>query len=121
MSGPGLASDHARVAGVASGDADARRIVELARAGDAAAQAALARYCRRLASALATVINVVDPGVIVLGGGLSQVDEIYSALPSLLGDYVFSDRCDTPVVRNRHGDASGVRGAAWLWPAREAG
>ena len=68
-----------------------------------------------------TVINIVDPDIIVLGGGLSQVDELYPALPPLLAEYVFSDRCDTPVVRNRHGDASGVRGAAWLWPAREAG
>ncbi len=67
------------------------------------------------------MINVVDPDVVVLGGGLSQVDELYAALPPLLGEYVFSDRCDTPVVRNRHGDSSGVRGAAWLWPAREAG
>ena len=121
LSGPGLAADHARLAAAAPADVDARRIVALARAGDAQAQAALDRYCRRLASALATVINVVDPDVIVLGGGLSQVDELYPALPPLLGEYVFSDRCDTPVVRNRHGDASGVRGAAWLWPAREAG
>ena len=121
VSGPALAADHARVAVAASADVDARRIVALARTGDAQALATLARYCRRLASALATVINVVDPDVVVLGGGLSQVDELYAALPPLLGEYVFSDRCDTPVVRNRHGDASGVRGAAWLWPAREAG
>jgi len=122
VSGPALlAADHARVAVAASADVDARRIVALARTGDAQASATLARYCRRLASALATVINVVDPEVVVLGGGLSQVDELYAALPPLLGEYVFSDRCDTPVVRNRHGDSSGVRGAAWLWPAREAG
>jgi fructokinase len=74
------------------------------------------RYERRMARALASVINVVDPDVVVLGGGLSQVDEIYPALPRLFGE-VFSDRCDTLVVKNRHGDASGVRGAAWLWPA----
>jgi len=120
VSGPALATDHARVA-AASAALDARRIVALARAGDAQARAAFDRYCRRLASALATVINIVDPDVIVLGGGLSQVDELYPALPPLLGEYVFSDRCDTPVVRNLHGDSSGVRGAAWLWPAREAG
>jgi len=120
VSGPALAADHARVA-AASAALDARRIVALARAGDAQARAAFDRYCRRLASALATVINIVDPDVIVLGGGLSQVDELYPALPPLLGEYVFSDRCDTPVVRNLHGDSSGVRGAAWLWPAREAG
>jgi len=120
VSGPALAADHARVA-AASAALDARRIVTLARAGDAQARAAFDRYCRRLASALATVINIVDPDVIVLGGGLSQVDELYPALPPLLAEYVFSDRCDTPVVRNLHGDSSGVRGAAWLWPAREAG
>ena len=120
VSGPALATDHARVA-AASAALDARRIVALVRAGDAQARAAFDRYCRRLASALATVINIVDPDVIVLGGGLSQVDELYPALPPLLAEYVFSDRCDTPVVRNRHGDSSGVRGAAWLWPAREAG
>jgi fructokinase len=120
VSGPGMAADHARVAGPSSG-IDARRIVALASAGDAAAAATLERYARRLASALATMINVVDPDVVVLGGGVSQVDELYAALPRLLGEYVFSDRCDTPVLRNRHGDASGVRGAAWLWPAREAG
>jgi len=120
VSGPALATDHARVA-AALAALDARRIVALARAGDAQARAAFDRYCRRLASALATVINIVDPDVIVLGGGLSQVDELYPALPPLLAEYVFSDRCDTPVVRNRHGDSSGVRGAAWLWPAREAG
>ena len=120
VSGPALAADHARVA-AASAALDARRIVALARAGDAQARAAFDRYCRRLASALATVINIVDPDVIVLGGGLSQVDELYPALPPLLAEYVFSDRCDTPVVRNLHGDSSGVRGAAWLWPAREAG
>jgi len=120
VSGPALAADHARVA-AASAALDARRIVALARAGDAQARAAFDRYCRRLASALATVINIVDPDVIVLGGGLSQVDELYPALPPLLAEYVFSDRCDTPVVHNLHGDSSGVRGAAWLWPAREAG
>ena len=119
--GPPLAADHPRAAAAASAEVDARRIAALARAGDAQALATLARYCRRLASALATVINIVDPEVVVLGGGLSQVDELYAALPPLLGEYVFSDRCDTPVVRNRHGDSSGVRGAAWLWPAREAG
>jgi fructokinase len=66
------------------------------------------------------VINIVDPDVIVLGGGLSQIDELYPALPPLLAEYLFSDRCDTPVLRNGHGDSSGVRGAAWLWPPRSA-
>jgi len=116
ISGPGLAADHARLAPAGAPAPDARRVAERARAGDPAAQAALSRWCRRLASALAVVINIVDPDVVVLGGGLSQIDELYPALPPLLADYVFSDRCDTPVVKNRHGDASGVRGAAWLWP-----
>ncbi len=117
LSGPGLAADHARAGAVA---ADAAAIAALARAGGAQAVATLARYARRLASALATVINVVDPDVIVLGGGLSKIDALYATLPSLLEAFVFSDRCTTPIVANRHGDASGVRGAAWLWPA-EAG
>ena len=117
LSGPGLAADHAGAGAVA---ADAAAIAALARTGDAAAAATLARYARRLASALATVINVVDPDVIVLGGGLSKIDALYAAVPPLLEAFVFSDRCATPIVANRHGDASGVRGAAWLWPAAEA-
>ncbi|MGZ5215400.1 MAG: ROK family protein [Caldimonas sp.] len=117
VSGPGLAADHARAAPAASADADARRIVELAQGGDPLAAATLERFHRRLASALATVINVVDPDVVVLGGGLSRIDSIYVEVPALLAAFVFSDRCTTPILRNRHGDASGVRGAAWLWPA----
>jgi len=120
LSGPGLAADYARATSTPPG-ADAKRIVDLARGGDVEARAALARYCQRLASGLATVINIADPDVIVLGGGLSKIEELYAALPPLLEQVVFSDRCDTPVVANRHGDASGVRGAAWLWPAAEPG
>lgn len=115
LSGPGLAADHAR-ASSATAEADAERIVALARGGDPRAEATMARFHRRLASALATVINVVDPDVIVLGGGLSRIDELYVEVPALLATYVFSDRCTTPIVMNRHGDSSGVRGAAWLWP-----
>ncbi len=116
LSGPGLARDHAL--GRATGG-DAYGVVALARDGDAGAKATLARYAHRLASALGSVVNVLDPDVIVLGGGLSNVEELYGALASLLPTHVFSDRCTTPVVRNRHGDSSGVRGAAWLWPAVE--
>jgi fructokinase len=101
----------------AAASPDARQVAVLARQGDAHAQAALARYANRLAGALATVINVLDPDLVVLGGGVSNLDELYGALPALLERHVFSDRCTTRVVKNRHGDSSGVRGAAWLWPA----
>jgi fructokinase len=90
-------------------------IVAGAGAGDAEAEAALARYEDRMARALATIINVVDPDVIVLGGGLSNTDRLYANVPRLWDPFVFSDRVDTRLVRALHGDASGVRGAAWLW------
>ncbi len=111
LSGPGLARDHALATGAPRG-ADA--IVAAAAAGDAGAQASLARYEDRLARALAHVINVVDPHVIVLGGGLSNVERLYANVPRLWGRHVFSDRVDTKLVRNAHGDSSGVRGAARL-------
>ncbi|MEO8526272.1 MAG: ROK family protein [Caldimonas sp.] len=114
LSGPALAADHARGKAVSI---DAQAIVALARGGDPVAMATMARFCNRLACALATVVNVIDPDVIVLGGGLSNIDELYGEVATLLPGHVFSDRCTTPVVRNRHGDSSGVRGAAWLWPA----
>lgn len=121
LSGPGLAADHLRQGATDSANAiDARAIAAIARAGESVAQATLARYSRRLARALASVINVLDPDVIVLGGGMSNIDELYGALATLLPEHVFSDRCTTPVVRHRHGDSSGVRGAAWLWPASSA-
>ena len=82
--------------------------------GDASSTAALDRYCDRLARALASVINVIDPHVIVLGGGLSNVSRLYDDVPRIWGRYVFSDRVDTRLVPPRHGDSSGVRGAAWL-------
>jgi len=119
LSGPGLAADHARLAAATPADVDARQIVALARAGDAQAKATLDRYCRRLASALATVINVVDPHAIVLGGGVSNIDRLYDQVPRLWGRFVFSDHVATTLVRARHGDSSGVRGAAWLWSAGE--
>ena len=134
LSGPGLAADHARAqaagrgpdGGAAQGHRDpavapdAARIAALAAAGEPAAVATLERYAGRLAGALATVINVVDPDVIVLGGGISNVTTIYPLVAARLPQHVFSDRCTTPVVPNHHGDASGVRGAAWLWPAAAA-
>jgi fructokinase len=111
LSGPGLERDHAR----ATGDRrEADAIVAAAEAGDAGAQATLARYEERLSRALAHVINVVDPDVIVLGGGLSNASRLYANVPRLWGAHVFSDRVDTKLARNAHGDSSGVRGAAWL-------
>ena len=86
-----------------------------ATAGDAACAATLDRYEARLARALANVINILDPEVIVLGGGLSNIDRLYANVPRLWGAQVFSDTVATRLVKHRHGDSSGVRGAAWLW------
>jgi fructokinase len=94
----------------------AAEIAAAAEAGDAAAGAALDRHTDRLARGLASVINVLDPEVIVLGGGLSNLPHLYTAVPGLLGRYLFSDGVATRLVPPRHGDSSGVRGAAWLWP-----
>jgi predicted NBD/HSP70 family sugar kinase len=116
VSGPGLVADHRREAPHASPDLDAAAVVALAHAGDAAACAAMARFYDRLAGALATVINVLDPDVVVLGGGLSNIEPLCAEVAARLPAHVFSDAVTTPVVRNRHGDSSGVRGAAWLWP-----
>jgi fructokinase len=113
LSGPGLAHDHAAHTGEAL---DAAAIAAGADAGDAAACATLDRYADRMARALAGIINVLDPDIIVLGGGISNIDRLYRAVPQRWGEYVFSDRVDTRLVRAQHGDSSGVRGAAWLWP-----
>jgi fructokinase len=113
LSGPALARDYQP----APGDVDAADISARARSGDKAADACLARYEDRMARALANVINVVDPHVIVLGGGLSNIDRLYENVPRLWAPHVFSDRVATRLVRARHGDSSGVRGAAWLWNA----
>jgi fructokinase len=113
LSGPGLAATFASIAGRR---ADAAAIAALAASGDPAADRALEIYENRLARALASIINVLDPDVIVLGGGLSNISRLYRRVPPLLQPFVFSDSADTPVVAARHGDSSGVRGAAWLWP-----
>lgn len=112
LSGPGLSGDHRRVTGE---ERSALDISTAARAGDAGCQASLARYFDRLARALAHVINILDPQVIVLGGGLSGLDGLLEAVPRLWRPHVFSDRVETRLVKNLHGDSSGVRGAAWLW------
>ena len=116
VSGPGLTADHRRSAPDAAASLDAAAIAALARAGDADARATMARFYERLACALATVINVLDPDVVVLGGGLSNIEPLCDEVRARLPAHVFSDAVATPVVRNRHGDSSGVRGAAWLWP-----
>ena len=112
LSGPGLSADHAHVAG---GRLAADEIAARAGAGESACEATLARYVARLARALATVINVVDPDVIVLGGGLSNLARLYDHVPRLWGAHVFSDAVRTRLLPPAHGDSSGVRGAAWLW------
>jgi fructokinase len=113
LSGPGLARDHRAATGR---DWDASVIDEAARGGDDAAEAALGRYEMRMARGLAAIINVIDPEVIVLGGGMSNLTRLYANVPRLWSAFVFSDRVDTRLVPPKHGDASGVRGAAWLWP-----
>lgn len=112
LSGPGLAADHERAGGERL---DAEAIALRAAAGDAACEATLARYESRLARALAVVVNIVDPDVIVLGGGLSKLARLYDRVPALWGPHVFSDEVRTRLLPPVHGDSGGVRGAAWLW------
>ena len=112
LSGPGFAADHVRYGGE---DLPAHEIAQLAAAGYGPCSVTLARYEERLARALAGVINLLDPDVIVLGGGLSNIARLYDSVPRLWPRYVFSDRIDTKLVPPQHGDSSGVRGAAWLW------
>ena len=94
----------------------AHDIAAAAAGGEAQAAAALSTYVRRLAKALATVVNMLDPDVVVLGGGLSNIDALYTRVPAEWTHWIFSDRVDTRLARARYGDSSGVRGAAWLWP-----
>lgn len=113
LSGPGLAADHLSHGGV---EMDA---VQIAAATTAACEASMQRYERRLARSLAGVINILDPDVVVLAGGLSNIERLYRNVPLLWREHVFSDQVDTRLVKSLHGDSSGVRGAAWLWPAGE--
>jgi len=116
LSGPGLALEHRQRTGQAL---DAAAIAARAGAGDPEAEATLDRYEDRMARALASIVNVVDPDVIVLGGGLSNLARLYDRVPARWGAWVFSDRVDTRLVPPKHGDSSGVRGAAWLWAPGE--
>jgi fructokinase len=125
-SGTGFELDYRTATGV---ERKAAEIIDLKRAGDPKARATYDRYVDRLARSLALVIDIIDPDVFVLGGGMSNVDELYDDLPLLLrsrtnlyegdGKLVFSDSVETPIRKARHGDSSGVRGAAFLW--RETG
>ncbi|MDR3528978.1 MAG: ROK family protein [Rhodopila sp.] len=112
VAGPSLARDCD-----GPGALDASGLPGRAAAGDRAAAEALFRHADRLARGLAVVINLLDPDAIVLGGGLSNMDHLYTELPRLIPTHAFSDVIATPILRNKHGDSSGVRGAAWLWPA----
>ncbi len=112
LSGPGLAADHARHTGQTL---TAEAIAQHAEQGDSACEAALRRYEDRLGRALAGVINILDPQVIVLGGGLSNLQRLYRNLPERCAPHVFSDSLATRFLPPQHGDSSGVRGAAWLW------
>ena len=109
LSGPGLART--------CDTPDAATVEARAHANDPLAAAALARHADRLARGLAVIVNILDPDVIVLGGGLSNMPHLYRDVPARLAHHVFSDVATTPILRNHHGDSSGVRGAAWLWPA----
>jgi fructokinase len=115
ISGTGLARDHA---GVTGKQLSGPEIVAAAEAGDADAEASMVRLESRIGRALASVVNLLDPDVIVIGGGLSKLDRIYTNVPALIAEHLFGGGAlATPVLKAMHGDASGVRGAAWLWPA----
>ena len=115
LSGPNLKADHARSLGLDIESApSSSQIAELAEAGDAAALATMERYEDRLGRSLATIINVLDPDVIVLGGGVSNIERLYRTVPEATRPHVFGDKFNTKIVKNVHGDSSGVRGAAWL-------
>ena len=116
LSGPALVSSYQKIGGtLTSAKAIATAAIE-----DAQAQFILARYVNHLARALAQVINILDPDVIVLGGGLSNIELLYERVPDLWHLYIFSDQVGTVLKRNHHGDSGGVRGAAWLWDSQKS-
>ena len=114
LSGPGFAKDHQDYNNL---DVliSAEEIISLVNDGNKSALASLHRYEERLAKSLASIINVIDPDVIVLGGGMSNIQSLYQNVPKLWDQYIFSDHVETKLVPPKHGDSSGVRGAAWLW------
>ena len=114
ISGTGFREDYERATGVRL---DGEAIVERARQGERAASGALDRYVDRLGRALAVICDILDPDVIVFGGGMSNTDELYARVPPVVAGYAFSDVFVTPIRPAKYGDSSGVRGAAWLWPA----
>ena len=116
LSGPGLQRDFFQTTGR---DCHPIEIDRLGKRGDQMADAVLTRYEHRLARGLAHVVNLIDPEIIVLGGGLSNLERLYEIVPNLWSQWVFSDRVDTKLVKAKYGDSSGVRGAAWLWPLIE--
>jgi len=116
ISGTGFATDYQRLSGNALRGHEIMRLVD---EQDAVAELAISRYELRLAKSLAHVVNILDPDVIVLGGGMSNVERLYQTVPVLLRNWVFGGECETPIRKALHGDSSGVRGAAWLWPQGE--
>lgn len=113
ISGTGFMADYAALSGESCKGAEViRRLSQ----GDLIAEQTMANYEQRLAKALGQVVNMLDPDVIVLGGGMSNVDRLYQTVPALMRSWVFGGECDTPIRKAMHGDSSGVRGAAWLWP-----
>jgi fructokinase len=117
VSGTGFARDYARASGTSR---NAQEIIEALQGGDATAGGVFERYVTRLARALALICNVIDPDTIVLGGGMSNVRELYDRLPEAVRSFVFSDSWSARIVPARWGDSSGVRGAAWLWPKSQS-
>ena len=115
ISGTGLEADYERATKT---NLKGKEIIARCEAGEAAAVASLERFEDRLTRSLAQMVNILDPDIIVLGGGVSQVPQLYQKVPQRLKEYVFGKEADTPVVVAKHGDASGVRGAAWLWPLK---
>lgn len=113
ISGTGFMADYAALSGESCKGAEViRRLSQ----GDLIAEQTMANYEQRLAKALGQVVNMLDPDVIVLGGGMSNVDRLYQTVPALMRSWVFGGECGTPIRKAMHGDSSGVRGAAWLWP-----
>ena len=113
ISGTGFATDYHRLSG---NPLKGNEIIRLVEEQNALAELALSRYELRLAKSLAHVVNILDPDVFVLGGGMSNIDRLYKTIPPLIKQFVFGGECETPVRKALHGDSSGVRGAAWLWP-----